>query len=251
MSRHTPPPDEATQLLIVADYRAGSERHPLARKYRTTAYHVTECLKRHGVPIRSKGEVTAARNRRRAATIDEAELLRLVDEKLSTTEIANRLGLTQPTVEMKLRRMGVGSKHGRGSKMEKNYFWRGGRVVDEDGYVLLKCPDHPQATAAGYVREHRLVMEQILGRYLTATEVVHHKNKNKADNHPDNLELFDTNGNHLRHELTGRTPNYSPEGRQRMRENALRLNHRRYGSSLQELETDALPSPSLDGPLPS
>src|SRR5689334_22036255 len=48
----------------------------------------------------------------------------------------------------------------------KNAGWKGGRRIDKDGYVLIYAPDHPQATKAGYVREHRLVMEQHLERYL-------------------------------------------------------------------------------------
>ena len=40
------------------------------------------------------------------------------------------------------------------------------------------------------VRAHRAIMEGILGRTLNKSEVVHHKNGNKVDNRPENLEVM-------------------------------------------------------------
>jgi hypothetical protein len=64
-----------------------------------------------------------------------------------------------------------------------------GRAMSSHGYVLIKTRDHPNADANGYVYEHRLVMEKILGRYLKYGELVHHLNGNKQDNRPENLSL--------------------------------------------------------------
>lgn len=104
----------------------------------------------------------------------------------------------------------------------KHRDWNGGRTIDKDGYVLLKAPDHPHMNNAGYVREHRLVMEQHLGRYLEPEEVVHHKNGDKADNRIENLELFANNAEHLRATLVGQVPNWTPEGLERIREGCRR-----------------------------
>jgi RNase P subunit RPR2 len=57
--------------------------------------------------------------------------------------------------------------------------------------VLIYQPDHPDASKAGYVMEHRLVMERELGRRLLPTEIVHHRNNKKADNRPENLEVME------------------------------------------------------------
>ena len=50
--------------------------------------------------------------------------------------------------------------------LDKNPNWHGGRVIASNGYVKVKCPDHPSADPNGYVYEHRLVAERILGRPL-------------------------------------------------------------------------------------
>lgn len=64
------------------------------------------------------------------------------------------------------------------------------RFVMTNGYVRVRSKDHPDANSDGYMLEHRLVMEQKLGRRLTKAESVHHVNGNRADNRPENLELW-------------------------------------------------------------
>jgi len=85
--------------------------------------------------------------------------------------------------------------------------WRGGGTMEHQGYRLLYQPDHPYKNKDGYVREHRLVMEKKLDRYLMPIEVVHHINGIKNDNRIENLQLFNTHSDHFKHEIkNGKIP---------------------------------------------
>lgn len=66
--------------------------------------------------------------------------------------------------------------------------YKGGKYVDDKGYVRILMPDHP-ANICGYVYEHRLVMEMRLQRLLCSWETVHHINEIKTDNREENLFL--------------------------------------------------------------
>lgn len=81
--------------------------------------------------------------------------------------------------------------HQHGLKGSLNASFTGGTRIDSKGYVRVLMHEHPNADAQGYVKEHILVMSQILGRPLdTSVEMVHHKDENKLNNDPDNLELM-------------------------------------------------------------
>ena len=77
------------------------------------------------------------------------------------------------------------------SKKHNHYRWAGGST-NSRGYIMVHAPDHPdcQGNTRKYVREHRLVMENHLGRYLKRHENIHHINGIKDDNRLENLELW-------------------------------------------------------------
>jgi len=56
------------------------------------------------------------------------------------------------------------------------------------GYVLVRYKN-PSTNKIQYIGEHRLVMQQFIGRLLKPHEHVHHKNKIRNDNRIENLEL--------------------------------------------------------------
>lgn len=124
--------------------------------------------------------------------------------------------------------------------------WKGGRIYSKDGYVMVWSPDHPTThKTKKYVLEHRLVMEKHLGRYLTRLEVVHHKNGVKDDNRIENLQLFETNGKHLEETLKGCVPNWTDDGKRRIREakrEKTRLIGRIRGTIQRELKLNAFPN---------
>ena len=72
-----------------------------------------------------------------------------------------------------------------------------------NNYVDLFLPQHHLTRSNGYVYEHLVMVEQILGRKLLPEEVVHHKDRNRSNNSPDNLMVFKTNADHSRFHKTG------------------------------------------------
>lgn len=88
-------------------------------------------------------------------------------------------------------------------KREKNYAWNGGKHIDAKGYVRIRMPEHPQALAQGYIREHRHIASIKLGRPLKKNEDVHHIDGNKQNNHPSNFQVIG-HGEHSSHHNKGR-----------------------------------------------
>ena len=70
----------------------------------------------------------------------------------------------------------------------ENPHWKGGTRTHNAGYIERRVSGAGRTSR--YVLEHRLVMQRVLGRPLDSWEHVHHKNGDKHDNRPENLELW-------------------------------------------------------------
>lgn len=87
--------------------------------------------------------------------------------------------------------------YGKSVTGEKSANWRGG--LTSDGYVK-----DPQTGK----KAHRRIMEDLIGRSLKSTEVVHHIDRRRTNNSPSNLFLFHCNACHMFHHGTNRPLHY-------------------------------------------
>jgi len=174
--------------------------------------------------LRDNPDIPRNRKRRAMSKLVLAERLRLVSERASASmprrKLASLCGLTEKQVvdvlaaHPEIPRPAPGAQPG-----SHNHQFAAGRRIHPNGYALVTAPDHPhgrvhagRSTRAAIVAEHRLVMEQTLGRYLSPEEVVDHVDGLTLHNAPENLRLFPSNADHLRHTLAGKVPKWSEAG---------------------------------------
>lgn len=77
-------------------------------------------------------------------------------------------------------------------------------MTPSNGYMMVYIPNHHRATTSGMVYVHILVAEEKLGRPLKPEEVVHHINRNRADNRPENLIVFASGNDHSSFHMGGK-----------------------------------------------
>lgn len=83
-----------------------------------------------------------------------------------------------------MRHRRAGTLEGAGVPLKFKPWAIGERRVDHFGYVNVMMPNRERR------HEHRIVMEQSIGRRLLTEETVHHKNGDRSDNRLENLEIW-------------------------------------------------------------
>jgi hypothetical protein len=128
------------------------------------------------------------------------QIRRLYAANLSCAIIGKCLRLSSETVRKVLLNLHISRSRPsqRGQRRKQHGNEKPGSKHVSNGYVLVSSHKHPFCNCRGYVLEHRLVMEQQLGRYLLPWEDVHHINENTLDNHSKNLKLFSSRSAHIR-----------------------------------------------------
>ena len=130
-----------------------------------------------------------------------------LEKRLTAKQIAHELGVKDGPVYRRLRELKIIRSNSQAHIGIRPSNFKG-RYIDSAGYIMVHITKNSpyfemaiyKRNGGGYVREHRLIMAEHLGRPLKPTEVVHHKNSIKGDNAIENLELFPSQTEH--HALT-------------------------------------------------
>lgn len=144
----------------------GKPMHSIAKELNIAVGTVYNYLKKYQIPTRSQEETFTMKGRKlskeQCARISQMHKGKIVSEE------------TKKRMSESSKKGGIGHKKNR-----------------SDGYVYVYFPDHPKSNSDGYIMEHDLVMECVIGRHLKENEIVHHKNKIRNDNRIENLEIMD------------------------------------------------------------
>lgn len=174
------------QETLLKKYIEGASIKQLATKYECCEPTVKNAIRRLGGTLRRRGNQAIQLSQEK---LDQMAAMYL--KGMSQTELSHFFKISQVVVSRLLRKHGVrtrgiseGEFHGR---------WKGGRRIDQGGYVSLKIPTsdplYCMANNIGYLNEHRYVMAQQLSRPLHSWETVHHIDGDRTNNKPENLQL--------------------------------------------------------------
>lgn len=187
-----------TDEAIIARYQELKAAGKVAKELGIGEATARRVLAKHGVERTGLTEYRATMGRPKTEPYvgvyngSKEEIKQLYEAGMSMRAIAARIGRSTRVVHKIISEAGLSrSYHGSG---ENHSQWTGGPIGDGNGYLKVWVSENdPLATMRdfqGYIKQHRYVMGQQLGRPLLNTEEVHHKNGDRTDNSPDNLELW-------------------------------------------------------------
>ena len=118
-----------------------------------------------------------------------------LDEGLSCQKIVDLIGqkISRQTVYKRLLRVGIKPR----SRKDSVFYVDGERCIVSQGYFWIWKPGHARANN-GYVKRCVLNLEKKIGRFLQEWEFPHHKDENRMNDDPVNLDISDRS-NHMRH----------------------------------------------------
>ena len=110
----------------------------------------------------------------------------------SLQKVADYFGVSKKLILNHMKRFDIprNPRPSKRKKPKKIDTFHKGYIITWNGYKMIYKPEHPHSDGKGYIREHILVMEKHLGRYLTEDEIVHHIDENKLNNDISNLRLM-------------------------------------------------------------
>lgn len=176
----------------------------VARMYEVEGLTLSRISREMGVSITSvrssliRSSIRLRGNKRGKLPNQEVRrAVRMYQEGAGSEKVAVKFGVTASTVTRWVQEAGGTVRLKGYPQGEEHPGWRGGRIVRDEGYVMVKVsPDDPfysmaqkKSGKARYALEHRLVMARHLGGPLERRETVHHLDGNRANNHIDNLQL--------------------------------------------------------------
>ncbi len=179
---------EQQKQRAIAEYAAGKGIKAIAREIDFCFESVRRFFKKEGVEVRPRGMRSPVKG-----TPLEAEIVQRFQNGQGVGRIRADTRVSQNVIDRTLREHGIEPLRKSVGRGAAHGAWKGGLSITEYGYVLQHVsPNHVYASMRNkmsYVLQHRLVMAEMLGRPLTSKETVHHKNGDKRDNRPENLEV--------------------------------------------------------------
>uniref|UniRef100_A0A6H1ZGG0 Putative homing endonuclease n=1 Tax=viral metagenome TaxID=1070528 RepID=A0A6H1ZGG0_9ZZZZ len=131
------------------------------------------------------------------------------NEGLSLQSISVIVGVSTSCIYKWMKKHRIDRRKFCGRRGNHCHLWKGGVRGGNGKYIYIYKPEHPRSCRR-VVPQQVLVVEKIIGRYLSGDEIVHHINGIKDDNRPENLYLFSDDREHQRYHQSFRKGSIKP-----------------------------------------